>query len=541
MAMPQSPTLLTPGNLEHASPDPSQAFTWLFQDPDPGDTQGSYALRRKVAGAGAYSFWNGAAWVTDANAPVLNSDGSIRLYGVATNRGARMKNAAAMQIVGDIEFVARVNAQDWTPGAVTVLGSTLVAATSGYEFYIDTTGKLGLKVVKSGPTELTAISSVAATTVDATSYWVKMTRASATGNCNFYTAADAATEPSGWTQVGTANVASTIGAILTPTADLWLGQRPNGTLMFNGKIFRVLLRSAIGGAAVVDFDAARCQPSALGFYGSTGEAWSLIFCPYNTTAVQNVSITLANWPSRVTYQWSIATQDAAGNASPFATDRVLVSTKVPVVTVPAPTGSQTTSRPTVTWTYSQEDAFPQSEYQVKIYSAAQYGAGGFSADTSLATWESGWIVSSTAWSKLIEFDLANGVSYRAYVQVKESGSLKSAWIYSSFSMNLALATAPTITRTLEPTLGRAKVQIKADFNLLTDEQADLEGGTTTGWLPTNNCALSNVNTQSSGGSLRSMKITASGQTYNQLDGNYAVYTNEDTAFADFTAQTASMA
>lgn len=538
MSIPFAPTLDSPANMANADASSGQLLGWTFNDATVGDVQGSYALRRKIAGVGAYSYWDGAAWVTDATASYLGA-GFLYLGGIA-QRYARTPNAANGKPAGDVEVVVRVALDDWTPAAQTILLSNLVAATTGFEVGITSAGAMYLQAVKSGPATVTPTSTANLATVDGTTIWLKFTRASASGNTNFYWAADSDREPTVWTQLGAANVASTAGAILNATAELRLGNRPDGSFPAKGKFYRAIVRHAIGGAAQADFDMARMLTNAQAFVATTGEIWSAIICPYVTTATTSVTIAFASWPNSDIYQWSIATRDGNGYASPFANDRLLVSTALPVVTVTAPTGTQASSRPTVNWTYAQANGIGQGTWRIRVFTAAQYGIGGFDPATSPATWDSGEIEGPYDWTKVIGTDLANSTTYRAYMQVSSTGAEYSAWAYSQFTMSLALPTPPTVVVTSEPDYGRAKIVLRADFNLLTDEQADLEGGTTVGWAGLQNANIINSTAQASGGT-HSMLITASGQTYSQLDTNYGLYSDEDTAFADFAAQTASMA
>lgn len=57
---PNPPSLLSPTNATALDLSAGATFDWAFSDPDPGDSQSSYALRRKVAGAGSYEYWNAA-------------------------------------------------------------------------------------------------------------------------------------------------------------------------------------------------------------------------------------------------------------------------------------------------------------------------------------------------------------------------------------------------------------------------------------------------------------------------------------------------
>lgn len=96
------------------------------------------------------------------------------------------------------------------------------------------------------------------------------------------------------------------------------------------------------------------------------------------------------------------------------------------VTVTAPTGTSTATRPTVTWTYSSVDSQPQQAYRVAVYTAAQVAAPGFTAFTTTPiqasalppgtpwTPSAGWVLGETlSWT--LPGDLTDG-SYQAFVQ-----------------------------------------------------------------------------------------------------------------------------
>jgi hypothetical protein len=117
------------------------------------------------------------------------------------------------------------------------------------------------------------------------------------------------------------------------------------------------------------------------------------------------------------------------------------------VTVSSPSGTITnTASPDITWAYTDPDAETQAYYEVKVFSQAQYTAGGFSADTSVATWESGE-VGSTDVSVPVGTLLLNG-TYRAYVRaakVVNNTPFWSDWAYSQFTLNLTPPPTPTLT------------------------------------------------------------------------------------------------
>jgi hypothetical protein len=87
------------------------------------------------------------------------------------------------------------------------------------------------------------------------------------------------------------------------------------------------------------------------------------------------------------------------------------------VTVTAPTGSVSTTQPTITWTYSSADSLPQQSYQVAVYTQAQTSAPGFTPFVTTPIDGTGGYVIGGALQWTMNIDLTNGV-YAAYVQVQ---------------------------------------------------------------------------------------------------------------------------
>lgn len=134
----------------------------------------------------------------------------------------------------------------------------------------------------------------------------------------------------------------------------------------------------------------------------------------------------------------------------------------PTVTVTAPTGTlTTTATPDVTWTYTDPDnEQPQAFYEIRVFTAAQYGAGGFDPETSTATWDSGVVGSSDA-SGTVSSLLLSG-TYRAYVKVAKDINGQpfwSAWAFSQFVLNLTPPSVPTLSVAWDSALGKATLSI----------------------------------------------------------------------------------
>ena len=133
----------------------------------------------------------------------------------------------------------------------------------------------------------------------------------------------------------------------------------------------------------------------------------------------------------------------------------------PTVTVSDPTGTITTNTaPDVTWAYADTDNETQAYYEIKVFSAAQYGAGGFDALTSTSTYESGQIASSD--STAVVGDLLLSGVYRAYVRVAKAvnGSpFWSAFAFSGFTISVTPPTVPTLSAAWNSDLGKATLTV----------------------------------------------------------------------------------
>lgn len=135
----------------------------------------------------------------------------------------------------------------------------------------------------------------------------------------------------------------------------------------------------------------------------------------------------------------------------------------PTVSVSAPTGTiTTTSTPDVEWAYTDPDAAdPQAFYEVRVFTSAQYGAGGFNAETSTATWESGQVASSEAGVAIGELLLSG--TYRAYVRVAKSVNGQPFWStfqYSQFTLTLTPPPTVTVSAAWSASEGKATLTLQ---------------------------------------------------------------------------------
>ncbi len=167
------------------------------------------------------------------------------------------------------------------------------------------------------------------------------------------------------------------------------------------------------------------------------------------TAANNSTVTVAfgagKWTNGTTYQWSAAARDQTGLTSPYQSDSTVTGSVPPVVTVTSPTGTvSNTDRPPAVWTYTDTENSPQVTYQVRYFTAAQYGIAGFDPGSSPAFWDSGVIANSATRSVTPGIDLTNNTTYRVYVQSQQIGNQFSAFALSQFTLSLTPPNAPTL-------------------------------------------------------------------------------------------------
>jgi hypothetical protein len=186
----------------------------------------------------------------------------------------------------------------------------------------------------------------------------------------------------------------------------------------------------------------------------------------------------------------------------------------PTITgTPTITGASTT-RPQVDFVYAANpDGDPMARGQVKVFTAAQYGAGGFSADTSASYWDSGELPTASTSFK-VGRDLANGITYKAYCRAAQliNGAVWwTTWVPSSaFTVSLGPPADPTLTVTADEANQRAVLTVAANQNVLSAQDSDFEdaaGGTGT-WTVLVNCAAVRSTTKSVSPGAASMRLTA---------------------------------
>jgi hypothetical protein len=195
------------------------------------------------------------------------------------------------------------------------------------------------------------------------------------------------------------------------------------------------MRRRVGGGAYV-------------YWNAGSLAWQSTIV-WNSGAGQSYTFPAASWTDGSTYSWSVANEDAGGGGvSPaFAADFSVVAMAPPTVSVSEPTGTQTTQSPIAIWAVTPATGAAQTAWQVRTFTAAQYGAGGFNPATSAAVDDSG-VVSNANTSYQIAAALPPATTYRSYVNSTETGGESNNFnAYGGYTVALDLPPTPTLTAT----------------------------------------------------------------------------------------------
>lgn len=173
----------------------------------------------------------------------------------------------------------------------------------------------------------------------------------------------------------------------------------------------------------------------------------------------------------------------------------LIYAEAPVCAITAPSGSPTiTDRtsPTVSWTHTPgSDGGAQSRYEVRVFTAAEYGIGGFDPATSPASFETGQVLGSTP--SILVGPLANA-TYRVYVRTAQTvngAAHWSAWDFEAFEIDVSPPVIDSIVAAPDSADGRMIVTVERDVAEedwdFIELQSSIDAGTT--WIPVRGCTL----------------------------------------------------
>lgn len=197
----------------------------------------------------------------------------------ATNSYVSTPDAAALDIVGDLDIRARAALTDWTPAATQTLVSkwTTTGSQRSYKLAVLlTTGRLRLSWSTAGVAEITADSTVSPVVADGAPLWVRaaldVDNGAAGRTVTFYTSEDGQT----WTQLGTPVTVAGVTSVFAGTAPLAVGAHSVGASeRLVGRVSTVDVRSGIDGTSVALPDFSVQIPGTTSFVDGTGLTWTL--------------------------------------------------------------------------------------------------------------------------------------------------------------------------------------------------------------------------------------------------------------------------
>jgi hypothetical protein len=201
-------------------------------------------------------------------------------YGLGNGTYAFTPDSAALDIVGDIDLMARAQPNSWTLGADQILiGKRQAAGQHSYRL-----GLLSGKVKIFWSADGTTI--ISATSTDNVPFsteagWVRATLDVDNGSgytATFYTATDSATEPTlaAWTQLGAVvTVSGAATSIFSSTSQLEFGSNLLGGGQIIGTLKQAIIRNGIGGTIVCNADFEAAQDDALTFTETSSNAASV--------------------------------------------------------------------------------------------------------------------------------------------------------------------------------------------------------------------------------------------------------------------------
>lgn len=199
-------------------------------------------------------------------------------------------DAAAVDTLNDFELILFVAMDDWTPSATQTLISKSGNTTEySYNLRLLTDGTLSVLLSTNGTVNSTVFFSAPTGVVDGTGLWLRMTRNGTSGDCALYQGTDG----SSWTQVGTTQTGPT-GALYNSSEPVRVGgYSSSGFSPLAGKVYRVIVKSSIGGSTVLNIDpSVMTTGAATSFTATTGQTVTINRA---TSGLKAVAVVSAVW------------------------------------------------------------------------------------------------------------------------------------------------------------------------------------------------------------------------------------------------------
>jgi hypothetical protein len=202
----------------------------------------------------------------------------------------------------------------------------------------------------------------------------------------------------------------------------------------------------------------------------------------------------------------------------------------PSVTVTSPSGTVGTPSPTVSWSYSQLEGEPQQSAEYKVFTLTQASASTFNPDTAPAIYSA--TVGGIANSYTLGTSLNND-SYMVFVRATSEHNAKSVWASKQFTVsapspgvpgdnNAGVAGVPGVgipTVVPDNYTSSSAIRMTEASNLMSVQGADFEIASDPIPFTGSNCTVARDTTQSFGGGVASMSLTASSAATMSATGN----------------------
>lgn len=225
---------------------------------------------------------------TTLGGDVPASESALVLNGVSPGR-ASTPDAAALDIVGDLDVRVHVAMDDWTPATTQTLlsKSTATGNQRSWQFNVNTGGGLVLVWSANGTATMTATSTAGVAAANGTARWVRATldvdNGAAGRTVTFYTSTDG----ENWTQLGAPVTTATVTSIFNSTAPVVVGAIDVGvTNRLAGKVHAVEIRNGINSTVVARPEFGAQPAGTTSFVDSTGKTWT-VTAPASIQAVAN--------------------------------------------------------------------------------------------------------------------------------------------------------------------------------------------------------------------------------------------------------------
>jgi hypothetical protein len=261
---------------------------------------------------------------------------------------------------------------------------------------------------------------------------------------NVYLAADGSLAWSG-TAALIAGVAPSAPILVSP---------PNGqTIDLTTPTFTWSFYSPVG-ATQATYSLRRMQSGTSTWQYWTGSAWSSVQV-YVTSTSQSVTFGSGKWANGNVYLWEVGVQDSNGIASPFSNPSSVLGQPAPTATITGPVGTVVSGNVLVTWVNNLTTA--QSTWQLIVYTAAQYGAGGWVAGGSPSYYNTG-VVNGGATG--LTFEGTAPGTYYAVVQLSNQYGTLGPWS-AAFEIVVAYTTpqTPTLTASYDATTNNVTLTV----------------------------------------------------------------------------------